>query len=114
RKLRRRRRREDDLLRPLEKAGRELEAGVLLANDEHASAGVRLGGTRLGVVRDGLDTRDLRTPRLGDAHREDRDLAAILAVARLEDPPIAVAARPRPAAPVPHGHAGAVRERREV
>src|SRR5437867_3435875 len=84
RKLRRRRRREDDLLRPLEKAGRELEAGVLLANDEHASAGVRLGGTRLGVVRDGLDTRDLRTPRLGDAHREDRDLAAIHAVARLE------------------------------
>src|SRR5437762_7404262 len=41
RELRRRRGREDDLPRPLEEARRELESGVLLADDEDAPSGVR-------------------------------------------------------------------------
>src|SRR5204862_8330253 len=43
RELRRRWRREDDLLRPLQETGGELEAGVLLADDEDAPPGIRFG-----------------------------------------------------------------------
>src|SRR5205823_9542541 len=114
RELRRRRRREDDLLRPLEEPRRKLESRVLLPDDEDAPAGIGLRRTRLGVMRDVLDTRHLRAPRLGHTHREDRDLAAVFAVARLEDPAIAVAPRSGPAAAVTHGDAGAVGERFEV
>src|SRR5438876_2186612 len=65
-------------------------------------------------MRDVLDTGHLRTPRLGHTHSEDRDLAAVLAVARLEDPAIAVAPGSGPAAAVTHGDAGALGERFEV
>src|SRR5438094_5664924 len=65
-------------------------------------------------MRDVLDTRHLRAPRLGHTHREDRDLAAVFAVARLEDPAIAVAPGSGPAAAVTHDDAGAVGERFEV
>src|SRR5207245_11057974 len=98
RELRRRRRREHDLLRPLQESGRELEPGVLLADDEHALPGIRLGRPRVGVVRDVLDPRHRRPPRLRDADREDRDLTAILAVRRFEYPAIVVATRCGPAA----------------
>src|SRR4029078_11819759 len=108
-RLRGRRRGEDDLLRPLEKPGRELEPGVLLADDEDAPARVRVRGTCVGVVWTILDARDLRPPRLGDADREDRDLAAIFAVARLQDPPLAVAPRPGPPAAESHRDTGALR-----
>jgi hypothetical protein len=61
-------------------------------------------------VRNVLDTWDLRTPRLGDADGEDRHLAAVLAVTRLDHPALAVAARPGPAAAVADGHPGALGE----
>ena len=65
-------------------------------------------------MRDVLDARDLRTPRLRDPDREHRHLAAELAVRRLEDPAIAVAPRGRPATAEAHGDSGPLRERREV
>ena len=61
-----------------------------------------------------MDPRYLRTPRLGHADGEDRHLAAVLAVACLKHPTIAVAARPGPAAAVANRDAGAVGERLEA
>jgi len=98
----------------LQKARRELEAGVLLADDEHAASGIGLGRTRLGVVQRFVDARDLGAPRLGHADGEDRHLAAILTVARLEDPAITLATRPGPATAVAHRDARAIGEGGEV
>src|SRR3989440_1840453 len=114
RELRGGRRREDDLPGPLQEPGRELEARMLLADDEDAPSGVGLGGARLRVVWHVLDAGYLRTPGLRDADREDGDLAAILAVTRLEHPAIAVAPRSGPAAAVAHRNAGAGGEGLEV
>ena len=65
--LRGRRRRQRDPARPLEQARRELEAGVLLADDEQALARIRLGVAGVGVVDGELDARRARAVRLGDA-----------------------------------------------
>ena len=72
RQLRRRRRDEDELARPRQEPGGELEAGVLLADDEDPPVGVRLG--RAGRRRSGWRARCPgagRRVRLGDADRED-------------------------------------------
>ena len=50
-----RRRGEGDPARPLEETGGELEAGVLLAEDEETLAGIRLGGPGVGIVDGQLD-----------------------------------------------------------
>ena len=76
--------------------------GVLLADDEQALAGVGLGVARVGVVDGELDARRRRAVRLGDADREDRVAAAVLAVRGDEDEPVAVGASPR-AASTPSG-----------
>ena len=105
RQLRRRRRGEDDPARPRQEPGRELEAGVLLADDEDALAGVRLRRPRVGVVGDVLDAR-ASAGVYGSATptAKTSDLAAVLAVGRLEHERVAVravlAARRRPAAAV--------------
>src|SRR2546423_7108636 len=114
RKLCRRRGREDDLPGPLQEPRRELEAGILFADDEHAAPGVGLGRTRLGVMRRVLNAWYLRTPWLSHADGEDRDPAAILAVARLENPAIAIATRPSPPASVAHLEPGPLGERSEI
>ena len=76
---------EDDGAGPLEQAAGQLEARVLLADDEEAPVGVagRIAG--VGIVRGVLDARGLGQQRLGDAHREDDDAAAVLAGGRVED-----------------------------
>ena len=114
RELRRRRRCEDDLLCPLEGSRRQLETGILLADDEDALARVGLGRARVGIVRDIFDAGDLRPPGLRDADREDRDLAAVLAVSGLEHPAIAITPRRRPPAAVADRDAGALREGGEI
>src|SRR5205814_5163840 len=114
RELRRRWRREDDLLGPLQETGGELEAGVLLADDEDAAPGIRFGRPRLGVVRRVLDPGHLRTPRLGDPDREERDLTPIVAVARFEHPALPVPSRPGPPASVAHLELRPLRERGEI
>ena len=57
RELRRRRGGEDDPAGPRQQPGRQLEAGVLLADDEDPPAGVRLGRAGVGVVGGQLDAR---------------------------------------------------------
>ena len=82
RRLGRRRRGERDPAGPLEEARRQLEAGVLLAEDEQALPGVRLGRAGVGVVDGQLDAGRRGAVRLGDADGQDQVPAAILAVAR--------------------------------
>ena len=77
---------------PLEQPRRQLEAGVLLADDEDALVGVRLGRARAGVVRDELDPRRVRHPGSATPTAKMSDRGAVLAVARLEDELLASAA----------------------
>src|SRR5439155_21432040 len=84
------------------------------ASDQDAPDRIGFRRRRQCVLRDVLDNGHLRTQRLGHTHSEDRDLEAVLAVARLEDTAIAVAPGSGPAAAVTHGDAGALGERFEV
>src|SRR5438309_1260051 len=79
-----------------------------------AAPGVGLGRTRLGVMRRVLNAWYLRTPWLSHADGEDRDPAAILAVARFENPAITIATRPSPPASVAHLEPGPLGERSEI
>ena len=79
RELRRPRRGEDDRAGPLEEPARELEPGVLLADDEEPLAGVGLGRPRVGVVGGELDARASRAagarrrrPRRSGPSRDSR------------------------------------------
>ena len=100
------RRREDDLARPRQQPGRQLEARVLLADDEHPSTGVGLDRPDLGVVVGELHARPRRRVRLGDADGHDQDAAAVDAVGRLDDEPLARPPLPPGASPSSGSHTG--------
>ncbi len=116
--LRRRRRREGDPAGPLEEPRRQLEARVLLADDEQALAGVRLGVAGVGVVHGEVDAGRVGGVGLRDPDREDREAAAVLALVGDEDEPVALGGflvpRRLPLAAIAHHHARAVREGRQV
>ena len=106
--------REDELRGPREEPGRDLEARVALADDEDPAAAVVLGRARVHVVPRVLDARDRRLPGLGDADREHRGAAAVLAVGGLQHEPVLLAARRLPAAPVADLEPGPLGERGEA
>ena len=84
------RRREDDLARPRQQPGRELEARVLLADEQDAVVGVRLDRAHLGVVVGELHAQAGRGERLRHTDGDDQDLAAIAAVRRVHLEDVAV------------------------
>ena len=84
RQLGRRRRGDHDPLRPRQHPAGQLEARVLLADDEDPPVGVLLDRARIGVVRGELHPRARRSPRLRYADREDERPGGIRPVARLE------------------------------
>ncbi len=112
------RRRQDDLAGPRQQPVGQLEPAVLLADDEHALAGIRRGGPDIGVVVGEFHARAGRGLRLGDPDGDDERVGAVPAVGRLDDEPLAVRGRlarcRRPAAVVADGDAGPVDEGREV
>ena len=77
RQARLRRRHQDQLPGPRQEPGREFEPGVLLAQDQDAAIGVRLGRPHVGVVVGVLHPDTGRRERLGDADRDDEDAAAV-------------------------------------
>ena len=107
------RRDEEDLLRPRDHPVRDLEARVPLADHDDPLAFVLVRLPCLDVVRDVLDARNRHLQRVGDADGEHRDLAPVLAVRRGQDEAVLLAAGRLPAAAVPDGHSGPVRERRQ-
>ena len=70
-----RRRRDDQLARPRQQAGRQLEPGVLLADDQDPVVGVVLDRPDVGVVVGVLHADPGRRIRLGHADRDDEDPA---------------------------------------
>ncbi len=75
---------EDELARPGQEAVGELEARVLLADDEDPLVRVLGGGLDVGVVVGVLEALARWDERLGHAHRDDQDPAGVRAVRRLD------------------------------
>jgi hypothetical protein len=104
---------ERDLLRPRKEPVRDLEAGVPLADDQHALARIPLRRAGVDVVRGVVEAGERRAPRLGDAEREDGGAAPVVAVRGREHEPLALAPRRLPLAAVADPHRASLRERLE-
>ena len=87
RQTRRRGRREDQLARPRQEAVGQLEARILLPDDEHPLVRIGLGGADIGIVVGVLEAVPGRDERLGDAHGDDKSPAGVDAVRRLDGEP---------------------------
>ena len=113
-----RRRRDDELARPRQQAGGQLEARVLLADDQDPAVGVLLDRADVGVVMGVLHPDPGRGVRLGHADRDDQHPRGVRAIGRLDLEPVAVGgrhlARARPAGAVAHLDPGALGEQGEV
>jgi hypothetical protein len=81
---------EHDPARPWQQPSGQLEATVLLANDEQALARVGVCGTCADVVRDVFVAGRVGHPRLGNADREDRGATAVVAFTGMKLVPITV------------------------